>query len=76
MMSVNILNGNSLCRMSTRASARYQASEEEISLRTETGTQASGLDVGEIFPVANPIGNPPERTPTTINQCYFSQLCS
>jgi len=61
--------------MTTHASARHQATEEDISLRTETGSQAFGPNVGDIFPVANPIGNPPERT-TTINQRYFSQLCS
>jgi len=67
---------DSLCRMTTRASARHQATEEDIYFRTETRSQASGPDVCEIFPVTNPIGNPPERTPTTINQRYQSIVLS
>jgi len=58
----------------TRASAQ-QAAEEAASLQVESGSQASGSDANEIFPMTNPIANPPERTPTTLNHRAFSQLC-
>jgi len=58
----------------TRASTR-QAAEEAASLQIELGSQVSGSDASEIFPMTNPIANPPERTPTTLNHRAFSQLC-
>jgi len=63
----------SLCRM-TRASAK-QAVEEVASLRTQSGSQASGSEASETFPITNPIASPPERTATTLTQRAFSQLC-
>ena len=30
----------------------------------------------EVFPIANPLDDPPERIPTTLNQRVFSQLCT
>jgi len=62
-----------LCRI-TCASAR-QVAKEAASLRIEPGSQASGSDASETFPMTNPIENPPERTSTTLNQRAFSQLC-
>jgi len=59
----------------TRASARQQAVEEATSARTESGSQASGPGANENFPISNPIANPLERTPTTLNRRTFSQLC-
>ena len=29
----------------------------------------------EVFPMADPLENPPERVSTTLNQWAFSQLC-
>ena len=65
---------DSLCRM-TRASTRQQASREDTSVKIESGSQASGSNIRETIPMTNPIANPPERTPTTLNQRSFSQLC-
>lgn len=59
----------------TRASTRQQASGDETSVRTESGSQASGSNISETIPMSNPIANLPERTPTTLNQRSFSQLC-
>jgi len=67
------LTQGSLCRM-TRASTR-QAVGEAASLRTQSGSQASGSDAEETFPVTNLITNPPERTPTTLNRRAVNQLC-
>ena len=65
---------DSLCRM-TRARTCQQASREDTFVRTESGSQASGSNISETIPMTNPIANPPERTPTTLNQRSFSQLC-
>lgn len=56
----------------TRASTRQG---EETFVRTESESQAFGSNISETIPMTNPIANPPERTPTTLNQRSFSQLC-
>ena len=40
------------------------SSQEEITEQSEG-----------VFPIANPLDNPPERTPTTLSQRAFNQLC-
>ena len=52
----------------TRASTRQQAAERASSPRTESGSQASGSGADETLSMTNPITNPPERTPTTLNR--------
>jgi len=63
----------SLCRM-THASAK-QAAEEAASLQTQSGSQASGSDAEETFPITNPISSPPERASTALTQRDLSRLC-
>ena len=67
----------------TRASSKRKAAKEstsgDASQRTESGSQTSSSAVSKPFPdtipMTNLIQSPPERTPTTISQRYFVQLC-
>jgi len=67
------LTQSSLCRM-TRTS-HMQAVEEASLPRVQSGSQASGSNVGETFPITIPITNPPERAPTSLTQRDLSRLC-
>jgi len=66
------LTQGSLCRM-TRASDK-QAAEEATSLRAQSGSQASGSNAEETFPITNPISSPPEGASTTLTQRDLSRL--
>ena len=57
----------------TRSGARKKAVKDVSSSQVTSDNQFSSSDADE-FPISNPITNPPERTPTSLNERFFKQI--
>ena len=64
---------------SSRRGAVKESASEDVSPRTESGSQASSSSASkpfpDTFPMTNLIQTPPERTPTKLSQRSLVQLC-